>query len=123
MEKKRLDIAELRQQRERIRRMVIGAPLVTVVFILASCQGLAPRAAAAPPQQQAPAQITVHGRLGPVGPVSAAAQARTSSGLAAEGKADLAAATSRCCRPMATATWCAATPSSCSSTGRPPLRR
>lgn len=94
MEQKRLDIDELRLQRERIRRIAVGALLVTVVLILASCQGLASRdaAAAAPqqpaPQQRAPAQVTVHGRLGPVG---AAAQAHTLTALAAEGKADLAA--------------------------------
>ena len=49
MEKKRLGIDELRQQRERIRRITIGALLVAVVFILASCQGLVPRDAAATP--------------------------------------------------------------------------
>jgi cardiolipin synthase A/B len=88
MERKRLDIAELRQQRERIRRVTIGALLVAVMIILASCQGLAPREAAAPARQQSSAQITVHGRQGPV---SAATQASTLTALAAEGKADLAA--------------------------------
>lgn len=89
---KRLDIDELRLQRERMRRIAVGVLLVTVVLILASCQGLMPRdaAAAAPqqpaPPQPAPAQVTVHARFGPVG---AAAQAHTLTALAAEGKADL----------------------------------
>ncbi len=87
MEKKRLGIAELRQQRETIRRIAVGVLVVAVVFILASCQALKPRDAAAPPQLE-PAQITVHGRQGAV---SAAAQASTLTGLKAEGKADLAA--------------------------------
>jgi hypothetical protein len=47
MEQKRLDIDQLRLQRERMRRIAVGVLLVTVVLILASCQGLTPRDAAA----------------------------------------------------------------------------
>jgi len=85
MERNRLDLAALRQQRERMRRITIGALMVAMVVILASCQGLASRSSAAPAQT---AQITVHGREGPV---SAATQASTLTRLAAEGKGDLAA--------------------------------
>lgn len=51
MERKRVDLAELRQQRERVRRITVGAMVVAMVVILASCQGLTARDAAAPTQQ------------------------------------------------------------------------
>ena len=44
MEKKRLDIVELRRQRERIRRIAVGAMVGALAFVLVSCQGLTSRA-------------------------------------------------------------------------------
>ena len=44
MEKKRLDIVELRRQRERIRRITVGALVGALGFVLVSCQGLTSRA-------------------------------------------------------------------------------
>lgn len=66
MEKKPLDIEELRQQRERIRRITVGALVAAMVGILASCQGLVARETQSPPQA-APSQITVQGAPGAVG--------------------------------------------------------
>jgi hypothetical protein len=49
MDKKRPhDIADLRRQRESIRRVSIGALVVAVVFILASCDALTRRDAGRP---------------------------------------------------------------------------
>ena len=47
MDKKRPhDIADMRRQRQRLRRITIGALLVAVVSILGSCEGLVRRDAA-----------------------------------------------------------------------------
>lgn len=58
MEKKRLDLVELRRQRERIRRVTVGALVGALAFVLVSCQGLTLRAdterARAQPIGQAP---------------------------------------------------------------------
>ncbi len=85
MDKKRLGIAELRQQRERIRRVTVGALVVAVVFILVSCQGLTPRDAAVPAQ---PVQDAARDRQGPV---SVEMNTISWTGRAGAGKTDLAA--------------------------------
>jgi hypothetical protein len=42
--KKRPDMLELRRQRERIRRVTVGAMVAALVVVLVSCQGLTARA-------------------------------------------------------------------------------
>lgn len=61
MNKKRTDtLSDLRRQRERLRRIGIGALLVAGLFALGSCEELTRRAAAAPPSSAA-SQTTLQG--------------------------------------------------------------
>lgn len=66
MEKKRPDLVELRQQRELIRRITVGALVIALAFVLVSCQGLTSRDAQAL-TEASPSQNRAQGPRGRLG--------------------------------------------------------